>query len=106
MRTPDQVGQGGPHAPEIPIPTPAVNHRFVEGIFLGFHHPQKQKTQIKQKKGFKVLVLYYHASSKGRPSLEGAHGGGAEKKPGSAGDSGSPSGQRAVVRKGTGWFLC
>ena len=77
-----------------------------EGIFLCFHHPQKQKTQIKQKKGFKVLVLYYHASSKGRPSLEGAHGGGAEKKPGSAGDSGSPSGQRAVVRKGTGWFLC
>ena len=28
MRTPDQVGQGGPHAPSIPTPTPAVNLRF------------------------------------------------------------------------------
>ena len=27
--------------------------------------PQKQKTQIKQKRVFKVPVLYYHASSKG-----------------------------------------
>ena len=67
----------------------------------------KNKRHKSSKRGcLKFLFCTTTRRQKGCSSLERCARGGAAKKPGSAGDSGSPSGQRAVVRTDTYCLLC